>query len=232
MKIAPPKVLLIDSEMLIHLAVSQTYRNTGPYFITAASVGEALKKMEIFNFDLFLLALDMNDEESVQLLKIIAQRFPDIPVILMSDSKTKYSALLEKVEASRKRGSWQLIEKPFNLDILKILVERSLYEHERKKPEAIDAMGSGSEKRTSLRNSYVEAVQLLVDASDWGIVGEKRVNATVTDLSDGGLGLITKYPLKESQPVRFADASFGKAGLVAWAAPMDNHICRAGIRFH
>lgn len=229
MKIAPRKVLLIDSEMLIHLAVSQAYRNTGPYFITASSVGEALKKMDIFSFDLFLLALDLKDEDSLQLLKIIDQRYPDAPIILMTNNKTEYCALLETIEESRKRGSWQLIEKPFNLDILTILIERSLYERERVLPATRDV--AGAEKRTALRNSYVETVQLFVDASDRGFAGEKKVKATLTDLSDGGLGLITKYPLKKSQPVRIADSTSGKTGVVAWTALLDNHICRAGVQF-
>lgn len=231
MKIAPRKVLLIDSEMLIHLAVSQAYRDNGPYFITASSAGEALKKMEIFSFDLFLLALDLKDEDSLQLLKIIDQRYPDAPVILMTNNKIEYSALIDKIEETKKRGTWQLIEKPFNLDILTILIERSLYERDRSNLEDAGLVTAGAEKRTTLRNSYVETIQLFVDTSEHGIAGEKKVKATLTDLSDGGLGLITKYPLKKSQPIRFADTAFGQAGVVAWAALMDNHICRAGVQF-
>lgn len=231
MKTVPRKVLLIDSEMLIHLAVSQVYRDTGPYFITASSAGEALKKMELFTFDLFLLALDLKDEDSLQLLRIIDERFPDAPVILMTNNNTEYCSLIERIEETKKQGTWQLIEKPFNLDILQVLIERCLYERDRKQPENLLIEEEGAEKRNYLRNSHVQTVQLFIDASDRGYKEEKSVNATLTDVSDGGLGLITKYPLKKSQPIRFANSSVGKAGVIAWTTLMDNQICRAGVQF-
>ncbi len=231
MKTAPSKVLLIDSEMLVHLAVSQAYRDTGPYFITAASAGEALKKMEVFGFDLFLLALDLKDEESLQLLQIIDQRFPEAPVILMANDDTDYCSLIERIEKTKKQGTWQLIEKPFNLDILTILIERCLYERDRSQAEQLLEEEAGAEKRNFLRSSHVQTVQLYVDATNRGYKEEKSVKATLTDVSDGGLGLITKYPLRKSQPVRFANSSFGKTGVIAWSSLTDNHICRAGVQF-
>jgi len=228
MKIAPQKVLLIDSEMLIHLAVSQAYRDKGPYFITAASTNEALRKMDIFSFDLFLLALDLKDAGSLELLATIDDRFPEAPVILMTSGETEYCSLIERIEETRKQGTWQLIEKPFNLDILTILIERCLHERE---PEQSNQTTEGHEKRCYLRSSHVQTIQLLIDAADSGYKEDKSVKATLTDVSDGGLGLVTKYPLKKSQPVRFAGSSIGKTGVVAWTALMDNHICRAGVQF-
>ena len=231
MKTAPRKVLLIDSEMLIHLAVSQAYRDSGPYFISAANAGEALKKMDIFSFDLFLMALDLKDENSMELLKIIDQRCQDAPVILMTSNDTDYCALIERIEETRKQGTWQLIEKPFNLDILRVLIERCLYERERRKLEDQESEQEGSEKRNYLRSSHVQTVQLYIDAAEQGFQEEKMVKATLTDISDGGLGLITKYPLRKSQPVRFVNTDFGTGGVVAWTTEMDNHICRAGVQF-
>ncbi|SHJ38241.1 Response regulator receiver domain-containing protein [Malonomonas rubra DSM 5091] len=230
MKIAPRKVLLIDSEMLIHLAVSQAYRDKGPYFITAASNKEALTKMDIFSFDLFLLALDLKDVESLELLKTIDERFPEAPVILMTNGATEYCSLLEKIEETRKHGTWQLIEKPFNLDILTVLIERCLHEQERDQISK-EQDSEGHEKRCYLRSSHVQTIQLLIDAADSGYKEEKSVRATLTDVSDGGLGLVTKYPLKKSQSIRFAGGSISKSGVVAWTALMDNHICRAGVQF-
>lgn len=231
MKIAPRKVLLIDSEMLIHLAVSQAYRDAGPYFITASSAGEALKKMEIFSFDLFLLALDLKDQQSLQLLQILDERFPDAPVIMMSNNETEYCELVNQIEKTKRQGNWQLIEKPFNLDILAILIERSLYERDRNKDPHQFEEQDGSEKRNNLRRSYVQSIQLSIDASDRGYLEEKTVKATLTDVSDGGFGLITKYPLVESQPIKLGDSSGSKYGIVAWTSSLDNHICRAGIQF-
>lgn len=230
MKTVPRKVLLIDSEMLVHLAISQVYRDTGPYFITAANISEALKKMDIFSFDLFLLALDLKDEDSLQLLRLIDERFPDVPVILMANNDTKYCTMIEQIEQTKKQGTWQLIEKPFNLDILTVLIERCLYERERSKENHL-AEEDGAEKRNYLRSSHVQTVQLFFDASERGYQEEKSVKATLTDVSDGGLGLITKYPLKKLQSVRFANSSVGKAGVIAWTVSMENQICRAGVQF-
>jgi DNA-binding NtrC family response regulator len=231
MESIPRKVLLIDSEMLIHLAVSQAYQDSGPYFITSFSAGEALNKMDIFSFDLFLLSLDLNDQDSMELLEIIDQRFPEAPVILMANNDTDYSHLIERIEATKKQGSWQLIEKPFNLDILTILIERSLYEHDQNKRQQLAHEQSRAEKRNYLRNPHVQSIQLFVDALDKAVEICQPVKATLTDISEGGLGLVTKIPLQLAQTVRLTDASMDKTGVVAWTVPMDDHICLAGIQF-
>jgi len=177
------------------------------------------------------MALDLRDEDSMELLQVIDQRFPDAPAILMTSDNTDNCDLIERIEITRKQGTWQLIEKPFNLDILRVLIERSLCECERRKLAGHECEQGASEKRNYLRSSHVQTVQLLIDAAEQSYRAETMVKATLTDISDGGLGLITKYPLRKSQPVRFVNTDFSNAGVVAWTAETDNHICRAGVQF-
>ena len=231
MQIAPRKILLIDSEMLIPLAVSQAYRDSGPYFITATSVDEALKKMELFRFDLFLLALDLDDTDSFRLLQIIDERFPHAPVILLTGQENEYCELIERIGATKKQGTWYLLEKPFNVDTLTVLVERCL--NKRNQTDGSRPFGNEEdyEKRNQLRDSQVQTIQLFIEPVGTDQHKTTQVKATLTDISHGGLGLITRYPLKKSQPVKISNMQLDKSGVVAWTTTMDNHICRAGVQF-
>lgn len=231
MQTAPRKVLLIDSEMLIPLAVSQAYRDVGPYFITATSVDEALRKMELFRFDLFLLALNLDDTASLRLLQIIDERFPQAPVILMTNQESEYCELIERIGATKKQGTWYLLEKPFNVDTLTVLVEKCLNKGNQTDGSRPFSSEEDYEKRNHLRDSQVQTIQLFIESLGAGDQQTTQVKATLTDISHGGLGLITRYLLKKSQPVKISNTQLGKTGVVAWTTTMDNHICRAGVQF-
>lgn len=226
----PRIILLIDQDMLIHLAVSEIYQDRGPYFITATSTADALQKMEIYNFDLFLLAFDLGDQDSLPLLQTINKKAPDIPVILMISENSDSCELIEAVEASRPQGLWQLIEKPFNLDVLAILIEKCMDEKARLLTQKLSTEQTLPEKRTHLRSSLVQSIQLTFETIDDDLSQKNSLKATLTDISNGGLGLVTKHPLKKAQTLNFKNLPVWTSGVVVWSSQIGNQICRAGIK--
>ncbi|MEJ2268603.1 MAG: hypothetical protein P8Y04_02385 [Desulfobulbaceae bacterium] len=55
--------------------------------------------------------------------------------------------------------------------------------------------------------------------------------AQVVDISDRGIGLLSQYPLRESQVIGFDEKMNNRTGVVVWSKMMDEDNCRVGIRF-
>lgn len=232
MRKGPWQVQIIDDEIVILLAVARAYRDKPVDIITAHNADKALAQMEVFNFDLFLLDLDMKDRSSFQLLEIMTERSPHIPVILMTTKDTASPQLLDKIGEVRRRGCWHLLEKPFDYRKLLSFIERGLEE------SAMSARGSrycavsdSDEKRRCRRFSRNEQINIFLSA------GEERLEchtvpflATLTDLSVGGLGLSCRKRLAEKQNIQFDEKFMHQSGTVVWSLE-DGQVWRAGVSF-
>ena len=107
MQRGPWLVQIIDDEIVILMAVSRAYRDKQVDIITAANAEQALAQMEAFNFDLFLLDLDIKNCCGFALLKTMTEKFPEIPVILMTTKSTQNPELLAQIEQARPLGCWE-----------------------------------------------------------------------------------------------------------------------------
>jgi two-component system response regulator HydG len=87
---------------------------------TADEVGAALRALEQRTFDIVLLDLRLPGASGLDLLQEIKQRRPETQVILM----TGYGSVASAVQAM-KMGAYDYVTKPFNLDELKLLLQRA-----------------------------------------------------------------------------------------------------------
>jgi len=88
---------------------------------------EALKKIEEENNSLVLLDLKMPGLNGIETLEKIREYDKDLPVIMMS----AYGSIPEAVEAMKK-GAIDYLIKPFDIEELKIIVERAIQQYELK----------------------------------------------------------------------------------------------------
>ena len=51
------------------------------------------------------------------------------------------------------------------------------------------------------------------------------------DISVGGVGLVTNYPLPVSQVLSLKSETMEKTGVVAWSRMLDDNTCKAGVCF-
>lgn len=119
------RVLVVDDEPSITVALSTSLRRHGYECITASSADEALKRLRIDEPDLVISDVRMPGMTGLELLKRAKSRDPDTQFIVM----TAYSEIEFAVEALRNQADDYLL-KPFDLTELAHTVSRAL-EHRR-----------------------------------------------------------------------------------------------------
>jgi response regulator RpfG family c-di-GMP phosphodiesterase len=115
-------VLVVDDEQLVRRALSRYLSKMG-YTIDVAEDGiQAVSKLESDTFDLVLTDLKMPNLDGRELMTIMAQKFPDIPKIVLTGFGTNEDILL-----ALKTGAYDFITKPImDFEILHHAVERAL----------------------------------------------------------------------------------------------------------
>jgi DNA-binding NtrC family response regulator len=114
------KILIVDDEPSLRSSLYNTFKNC--YQVeTAGSGSEAIKKVEGDDFDLILLDQKMPDIDGLHVLKEIKRIDDRVSIIMM----TAYGSIESSVEAM-KLGAHDYILKPYELDEIKILVEKAI----------------------------------------------------------------------------------------------------------
>src|SRR3978361_1555623 len=137
------KILVCDDQEMMRDSLAATLAREG-HEVTAATDGAfALQRLASGRFDLLITDLKMPRMTGIELLAEAKRLKPDMPVVLM----TAFATVATAVEAM-KLGAYDYIQKPFDGDELKLLVERTL-EHSRLKLEnaALRSMANVSEPR-------------------------------------------------------------------------------------
>ncbi len=115
------KILIVDDELNMRLVLSAMLKKEG-YEVSAASNGkEALQILQSNKFAVVITDLKMPDVDGMELLIRIAERYPEIPVIMI----TAHGTIATAVEALKK-GAFDYITKPFDLDDLKNIVSKAI----------------------------------------------------------------------------------------------------------
>ncbi|MBN2645909.1 MAG: sigma-54-dependent Fis family transcriptional regulator [Desulfuromonadaceae bacterium] len=111
------RVLVVDDEESLRWVLSKALSRLG-LTVDLADCGEAARRLlTAGGYDLVLLDIKMPDVSGLDLLEEIRKKLPRLPVIMM----TAESSMKNAVEAM-KRGAYDYITKPFDLDALEALV--------------------------------------------------------------------------------------------------------------
>src|ERR671939_157889 len=122
-------ILIVDDQEMMRDSLAATLAREG-HEITAAGDGAVgLSKLNATRFDLMISDLKMPKMTGIELLAEAKKLRPDMPVVLM----TAFATVQTAVEAM-KLGAYDYIQKPFDGEEIKLLVERTL-EHNRLKLE-------------------------------------------------------------------------------------------------
>jgi len=119
----PLKILAVDDEQLLLYALDRAFKRRSLGITTATSNEQALAEIERCDFDLFLLDFDLNRQSCLELLRAVDECCPYVPIILMTTSAKDSVQLNDFIRATRKHGAWHLLEKPFSLDRMNVLIE-------------------------------------------------------------------------------------------------------------
>ncbi|KHO62770.1 MULTISPECIES: sigma-54-dependent transcriptional regulator [Thermoanaerobacter] len=147
------KVLIIDDELAICNALKLSFESEGYNTIFTLSAREALSKLEHFSPDIVILDLRLPDMNGLSLLLKIKNFNEDIIVIII----TAFGDTSTAVEAIKK-GAYDFITKPFDINELKIAVKHALEEQALKKESIILKSQS---KKTSFITQDPNMLQIL-----------------------------------------------------------------------
>jgi DNA-binding NtrC family response regulator len=117
------RVLIVDDEDSVRDLLSDALTSFGYATVTAKNGEEALRLYKQQRFDIVLSDLMMRPMGGMELLNAITKIDPEAIFIMI----TGYPSIEFAVEAI-KTGARDFVSKPFNLDELKLKIERALLE--------------------------------------------------------------------------------------------------------
>ena len=113
------KILVADDEQNLRRVLVAMLRRDGHEVVQAASGAEAIERLA--DVDVVITDLRMPGADGMEVLRTAAKTFPQVPVIMI----TAYGSVGQAVEAI-KAGAFDYIEKPFEQDSIRTIVEKAI----------------------------------------------------------------------------------------------------------
>jgi DNA-binding NtrC family response regulator len=145
------RILIADDQEMMRDSLAATLSRQGHEIVAAGDGQQAQARLSQGRFDLLITDLKMPKLTGIELLAEAKRLRPDMPVVLM----TAFATVQTAVEAM-KLGAYDYIQKPFDGEEVKLLVERTL-EHSRLKLEnqALKSMAEMNAPRPLIGSSPV-----------------------------------------------------------------------------
>jgi DNA-binding NtrC family response regulator len=119
------QILIVDDEPNIRSGLAKALASEADQIDTAGSVNEALDKFDTGDFQLVIADVRLpGDRNGLDLVSLIRKRRPDATVIVITAHGTVETA----VDAMR-RGAYDFITKPVELNLIRQQVQRALEHH-------------------------------------------------------------------------------------------------------
>lgn len=127
-------IMIVDDEKNIRCSLEGVLADEGYEVTSAGSAEEALSKIEGSVPDLVLLDIWLPGMDGVDALRELKNRYPDLPVIMISGHGT-----VETAVKATKLGAYDFLEKPLSLEKVVLTVEHAL-EQKRLREENLELM--------------------------------------------------------------------------------------------
>ena len=101
-------ILIVDDDHPIRVLLVRLLRRQGYLVLQAATTNEALAALNGDETDLVISDIELSGESGIELRKVIAERWPNLPVILLSG----YSAE-EPAEFAARTPRTLFVQRPF-----------------------------------------------------------------------------------------------------------------------
>jgi two-component system response regulator AtoC len=118
-----PTILIVDDEKPTRDGLRRLFENDYDVYV-AGDIASAMNVLEREHVDLLLTDLRLGPEDGMQLIER-ALKMPDPPICIMM---TAYGSVDTAVEAM-KRGAYDFVTKPLNLDKVELLIARALRDY-------------------------------------------------------------------------------------------------------
>jgi two-component system response regulator HydG len=112
-------LLIVDDDHGVRDSCKDVAQNMGFKVYTAENAVVANRQLELHSIDVVLLDIKLPGPDGLELLLKIKQRHPGTEVIMITGHAT-----VDSVLAAMKTGAYDYLRKPFDIDELKLLLER------------------------------------------------------------------------------------------------------------
>ena len=114
-------ILIVDDEQSYRQLLSLVFEEQGNTIRTAMNGRQALEALEVEPADIIISDVKMPDMDGITMLRAVRETLPDIGVILMTAF-----ASVETAREAFKLGADDFIQKPFDVEELKLIVRKTL----------------------------------------------------------------------------------------------------------
>lgn len=116
-------ILIVDDEKDIRELIGDILQDEGYKVRLAANSNEAMAEVNASPPHLLILDIWLKDShmDGIDILKTVKRDNPDVPIVIISGH-----ANIEIAVAAIKKGAYDFIEKPFNIDQLLVVVRRAM----------------------------------------------------------------------------------------------------------
>jgi two-component system NtrC family response regulator len=126
-----PEVLIIEEERICSDPLSNIIKGMGHEVTCTPTLKGGLKELNLRNFDVVFLDVQMPDGNGLDVLPEILEKSPSPEVIIITDFSTP-----EDAKAAIEKGAWCYIRKPFSINEINLLIVSILrYRQEREGKE-------------------------------------------------------------------------------------------------
>jgi DNA-binding NtrC family response regulator len=115
------RVLIVDDDRSIRETLGGHFSRTGVDAVAVESAEAALAQIGAIDPDLVVTDVRMGGMDGLTLLGLIRERVPDVDVVVMTAFEDMKTAI-----AAMKAGANEYLVKPLDLDVIDLVVERSL----------------------------------------------------------------------------------------------------------
>lgn len=178
-------ILIVDDEQSYRQLLTLVFEGDGHSIRTATNGREAIELIKSEPADVVITDVRMPDMDGIELLKSAREYQPDIGVVLMTAF-----ASVETAREAFKLGADDFIQKPFDVEELKLIVRKTL-----EKQQLIDenrAFKRAQRERGSIRNIIGNSAKMQAIFSMIETVAEVQSTVLITGESGTGKELVAR----------------------------------------
>jgi len=231
------RILIVDDENLIRYSLSASLKQDDTYVKAVACGKDAIDEIDHIFYNLCFLDVNLPDINGLEIMKYIKKSSPATKIIIMTGGVVDEPEMLQSIQANANL----LLPKPFDLDRIKLFVDRILGRGMSiRRSEEQSYSGREHEpfenwlredKRQYERKAVERRTTCSVIAAE-SEQGEKNVTASVLDISDAGMCIRTDFGLKPGNLLRISNSPALSTGVVRWSMSAEaENSYHAGIQF-
>ena len=116
-----PNILIVDDEQSYRQLLSLVFEESGSNIRTAMNGRQAMELLQVEPADVIISDVKMPDMDGIEMLRAVRETLPDVGVVLMTAF-----ASVETAREAFKLGADDFIQKPFDVEELKLIVKKTL----------------------------------------------------------------------------------------------------------